>query len=252
MFKWVSWVIRMGATALLLSFLCIWTTGYIVNSYMESAVKQLGLPFDIQPIALSGVWGTLWGADKPAKKEIEANRTPSQERSSGEQTKEESSSKDSVDDSDMDEIDPSSGDGAKRESEASQAESQSPEPPPSPSEAGGAWTDGGATTGGGDEGVPEQPVQGSDAPQTDEAPNGSIPVFQAESAWTQLSDEDRQSLYSLVVSKLNQEQLQQLSDALKDGLTAEELTSLQEMLKSALTEAEYAQIMGRLLGRQTP
>jgi hypothetical protein len=64
MFKWVSWVIRMGATALLLSFLCIWTTGYIVNSYMETVIKQLELPIQVQPLALSGVWGKLWGAQK--------------------------------------------------------------------------------------------------------------------------------------------------------------------------------------------
>ncbi|RKP51344.1 hypothetical protein D7Z26_16215 [Cohnella endophytica] len=80
MFKWVSWVIRMGATALLLSFLCIWTTGYIVNSYMESVVKQLDLPLDVQPIALSGIWGTLWGAHPApkAKNAAESNK-PSEE-----------------------------------------------------------------------------------------------------------------------------------------------------------------------------
>lgn len=98
MFKWVSWVIRMGATALLLSFLCIWTTGYIVNSYMESVIKQLDLPIEVQPIALSGVWGTLWGADKTPKKEEQAEASklpieqhtpdPSQSHSSGVQNNE--------------------------------------------------------------------------------------------------------------------------------------------------------------------
>jgi hypothetical protein len=79
MFKWISWVVRMGATALLLSFLCIWTTGYIVNSYMESLIKQLELPIETKPFALSGIWGTLWGADSLPDKAAAPSETPKKE-----------------------------------------------------------------------------------------------------------------------------------------------------------------------------
>lgn len=77
MWKWTGWAARLIATALLLSFLSIWTTGYIVNSYMETLLKQLDLPLQTQPFALSGVWGKLWGASDVRESEGgEASRAP--------------------------------------------------------------------------------------------------------------------------------------------------------------------------------
>lgn len=76
MLRWVGWAARTVATAILLSFLCIWTTGYIVNSYMETLLKQLNLPLETRPFALSGMWGTLWGADEPAAKETVSSPEP--------------------------------------------------------------------------------------------------------------------------------------------------------------------------------
>jgi len=210
MWKWVSWVIRMGATALLLSFLCIWTTGYIVNSYLESVVKQLELPIEIQPMALSGVWGTLWGADRPSAEEAKASE------------------------------------GRASQPPEPRAENRSPEPSSSPGDGSGA--------------EPSYPAASSDEPPTEETgkdepglateetPDDALPVLGSDSGGNALTDEQRQSLYALVVSKLNPEQLQQLSDALKDGLTSEELSGLQEMLKTSLTDVEYSQMMELLQG----
>jgi hypothetical protein len=63
MWKMFSWVGKSVAAGLIVSFLSIWTTGYIVNSYVESLLKQYHLPIEVQPFAMSGVWGKLWGAD---------------------------------------------------------------------------------------------------------------------------------------------------------------------------------------------
>lgn len=87
MFKWVSWVLRIAATGILLSFLCIWTTGYIVNSYMETLIKQFDLPLETQPLALSGMWGTLWGADKTPSKEASEEPTKGDNEDEPQQTK---------------------------------------------------------------------------------------------------------------------------------------------------------------------
>src|SRR5262245_23560941 len=64
--NWLMRIARAAGTAVFVLLITLWTTGYIVNSYMETVVKQLGLPLETQPIALSGLWGTLWGADKPS------------------------------------------------------------------------------------------------------------------------------------------------------------------------------------------
>lgn len=229
MFKWVSWVIRMGATALLLSFLCIWTTGYIVNSYMESVVKGLDLPIEIQPIAMSGVWGTLWGADKKPKAEAESTVSTSKpaERESaetGEGTSEPQHSQSSGNVADEpsgepeDQADPGAAPGS--DGENGTVGDASPSPGPGPDS--------------GDEG------------------NGSVPAFNGDAALGQLTDADRQALYAMVVSKLNPEQLSLLSEVLKDGVTSEELTQVQDMLKSSLSEGEYSQMMELLQGVKIP
>ncbi|WP_372630911.1 hypothetical protein [Cohnella sp.] len=208
MFKWISWALRLVATALLLSFLCIWTTGYIVNSYMESVLKQLNLPLEVQPLALSGVWGTLWGAERAPQKE--AAESPS------------------------------------RASQQTQGESRSSPSPSSQPSVGGSEADGGEAT---DEAVPPPEPAGAEPDYGEESPpDEAVPVFGDESSIGQLTDEQRQSLYSLVVSKLNPEQLRQLSNSLQDGLTPEELEELQDMLRTSLTDEEYMQMMRLLQG----
>jgi hypothetical protein len=87
MFYWFRKAAKLLVTVMLVSFLSIWTTGYIVNSYMESLLKQLNLPLETQPFALSGIWGTLWGADhtasaeKPEVKPSAATGSPASENS---------------------------------------------------------------------------------------------------------------------------------------------------------------------------
>ncbi|MFC5469388.1 hypothetical protein ACFPPD_11710 [Cohnella suwonensis] len=234
MFKWVSWVIRMGATALLLSFLCIWTTGYIVNSYMETIVKQLNLPVEIKPIALSGIWGTLWGAGGSPSKTAEIDKDDKDGKD--EKTDEASST-------------PSSS--PKPSSEAS------PSPSSHPSESVGG-EDGDDDTPASDQpsDEPSNPADASADPDAVPGEDGTVPVMgsagESAGTGTQLTDEQRQSLYALVVSKLNPSQLQQLSDALKGGQTPEQMKAVQEMLKSALTNDEFVQMMGILQGPEKP
>jgi hypothetical protein len=205
----------MGATALLLSFLCIWTTGYIVNSYMESVIKQLNLPLDIQPIALSGVWGTLWGAEEKPEASATPESKPSQEIAS-------------------DEPEDSQTDTPSSEVEGAQADPDSENTGDTPD----SIDAGGALDGASPDPDTEAGIEDGD----------SLPVFNGQEAMGQLSDEQRQSLYAMVVSKLNQDQLSQLSDSLQGGLTSEELSQMEVMLKETLTEEEYSHMMEALQG----
>ncbi|OUM93692.1 MAG: hypothetical protein A9Z00_05565 [Thermobacillus sp. ZCTH02-B1] len=63
MWKMFDWLWKAAAAALLASFLAIWTTGYIVNSYVEALLEEYGIPLEKPPFALSGLWGRLWGVD---------------------------------------------------------------------------------------------------------------------------------------------------------------------------------------------
>lgn len=219
MYKWISWALRLVATAVLLSFLCIWTTGYIVNSYMESIIKQLELPLETKPFALSGVWGTLWGADSPVKEASEEPRATNALAT----------------DSDIAVDDPDEQDEPTEEATATTSPSAASNGQASPSET----ADVGSIT--------EQDQQPNSG---EERPDDAVPAVSGneDSGDLQMTDAERQALYANVVSKLDASQLQLLSEALEGGVSPEKLAELKEMLKTALTEEEYAQMMETLQG----
>lgn len=221
-YKWISWALRLVATAVLLSFLCIWTTGYIVNSYMESIIKQLELPLETKPFALSGIWGTLWGADSPVKEAGEEARATNTKA-----TKSDNDLDTGIDD--PDELD----------DPAAEPPATSAASPASNGQAGPSHS--------ADVGAIEQDGQPSNG---EDRPEDAVPAISgnAGSEDAQMTDAERQALYANVVSKLDAAQLQLLSEALEGGLSAEKLAQLKEMLKTALTEDEYAQMMDTLQG----
>jgi hypothetical protein len=213
--KWISLALQLVATAVLLSFLCIWTTGYIVNSYMESIIKQLELPLETKPFALSGVWGTLWGADSPVKEAKEEPRATNALAA----------------DSDIASADPDELDETTESTTATTSPLAASNGQASPSESA-------------DVGTITEPNSGEERSE-DAVPAVSGNVSTGE---LQMTDAERQALYANVVSKLDASQLQLLSEALEGGITPEKLTELKEMLKTALTEEEYAQMMETLQG----
>ena len=60
-----AWIAKTAAAALLVSFLSIWTTGYIVTSCIEVVLKQFHVPVQVQPMTMTSVWGMLRGGDNP-------------------------------------------------------------------------------------------------------------------------------------------------------------------------------------------
>ncbi|MBO9598439.1 MAG: hypothetical protein J7559_11570 [Cohnella sp.] len=223
MYKWISWALRLVATAVLLSFLCIWTTGYIVNSYMESIIKQLELPLETKPFALSGVWGTLWGADSdtPVKEAGKEARTANAKAT----------------DSDIGVDDPDEQDDPKEQATATSPASSASNGQASASET----PDVGTTT------QEQQPNSGEER-RGDDVPAVSGIAGEGD---RQMTDAERQALYANVVSKLDASQLQLLSEALQGGVSADKLAQLKEMLKAALTADEYDQMMETLQGTAT-
>ncbi len=241
MWRWLAWAARIAATALLLSFLSIWTTGYIVNSYMETLLKQLNLPLQTQPFALSGVWGKLWGASPVTGEKERAGESRDDIASSNSPSRNGQPDRSSVNESSVDR----SGQG---NAEFPVDGQSAPESGESPSDKGdgasGAYPDGA----GGRMGEPENtqpPAEGDAKGSAAGDVDGAVPVFGAEDRASALSDEQRQAL-NAIMSKLNGEQLGALSGYLEDGLTPEELTAVQDLIKPSLTDSEYAQIMDAL------
>lgn len=208
MWKWLSWALRILATAVLLSFLSIWTTGYIVNSYMETLLKQLNLPLETQPFALSGVWGKLWGADSPPAKEEAQAAVPSSPPVRSRPAEGQPS------DSGGGEATPGPGGG-----QAEPAPGPRPDLPDSESDL--------------DAGIPANPETRED---------GSVPVMGGQGGIMDMTEQQRETL-RLVMSKLNGEQLSELSGYLEGGLTEEELAAVGTLVQPSLSTEEYMEFM---------
>ncbi|MBW5448759.1 hypothetical protein GE107_22210 [Cohnella sp. CFH 77786] len=220
---WLNWAARTLSTALLLSFLSIWTTGYIVNSYMESLLKQLDLPLQTQPFALSGVWGKLWGANPPAKPE-ENNAAPPSPSS-------ESTSTEPAHDNGNAALPEGSEDGSPNPDSRSDSQTDT-----DTASRNGAHTSPPAP----ESDAPDSQASGSPSPSDGD---GSVPVFQNGGANILGMTEEQRQLLRTVMAKLSAEQLERLSGYLEDGLTEEELTIIGDAIKPSLTETEYGQIM---------
>jgi hypothetical protein len=229
MWKWASWVLKLGASALLLSFLCIWTTGFIVNSYVESVLKQMDVEMDTKPFALSGVWGSLWGVDDPSKKEVNLDAVPTSDskKTTDSPTQQSNDRLTSKAVNDEQALDSPASPAASPGSTPSIETEATPPPSPSGNEAAGEETD----------------AEGTD--------DNAVPVTggQTQTGNSQLTDNQRQQLYATIVAKLNPQQLKVLSDAMKGGTTPEQIADVQRMLKSALTDEEYDQMMDILEGK---
>lgn len=280
MWKMTSWLAKAVAAALIVSFLSIWTTGYIVNSYVETVLKQFNIPLQTQPFALSGMWGKLWGADAPggsetadkdkaakdgsgaAKGTVEAeNGSASGASGSGEGgTAGSGSDSGSGEDGSPPSVDAfgqegetyTSGTGSGPKAYGSAADSGEGEAGTAPDGAASGVPDspaagagGVSEEGGGDDGAADaaEDDRGAQAGADGGAltPSASVSTEQMNEAKQQMSAADQSELFTLM-AKLPQEAWQTIAGYLEDGLTQEELTGTDQILAQNLSRDEYEKI----------
>lgn len=217
MLKRVGWLAKLVASGLILSFLCIWTTGYIVTSYVETILKQFNLPLEVPPMAMSGVWGKLWGADPlvttdtAVKEEIKT--TDEKEQQTNEEETSQSDPPASVD-----------------------AFSQASDPPLTDIGIGGG-TQAGSSAAPEDTGNVEEGTAGAEGTET------AMTTEELTEVKEQMSDADKDELFGLLMSKLPQESWQTISQYIENGLTEQELTAIQQIMAQHLDKTEYTQMM---------
>ncbi|MDQ0061562.1 hypothetical protein [Paenibacillus harenae] len=217
MMKKIGWLGKLVAAGLILSFLSIWTTGYIVTSYVDTLLKQYNLPLEVPPMAMSGVWGKLWGSDPPIA-------TDAAEGGSGQDKP------DTLPDTTA-----SSGNGEQDEPPASEDAFGEIENPP--------LTDigiGGGTEAGGTPSQPDTESGEIDGTET------AVTTDDLTEVKEQMTDADKDTLFGLLMSKVPQESMQLISGYVEDGLTEQELTSVQQIMAQHLDKAEYEQMMNIL------
>lgn len=215
MLKRMGWLAKLVAAGLILSFLSIWTTGYIVTSYVETLLKQFNLPLEVPPMAMSGVWGKLWGADP-----LVTTDTAGKEETSG--------SSGVAPESD------SGGNDQDKPPESVDAFSQVTDPP---------LTDigiGGGTQASGGAALEEEVQEGTAGADDTETAMTTEDLTEVKE---QMSDKDKDELFGLLMTKLPQESWQTISQYVENGLTSQELTAIQQIMAQHLDKAEYEQMM---------
>mgnify|MGYP001222861436 FL=1 len=237
MWKMFGWVGRAVAVGLIASFLSIWTTGYIVNSYVETLLKQYNMPLDVQPFALSGVWGKLWGADSVTKDNTgiaDTSSGSSSNNANGVGSDKESST-----------IDSSGGTNGTKDTSGEGANGSTTEDNSASGSSSAGETDEDPVAidafGQEEEGVITG-VGGGTGPKA-EAGGTAVTTEEMTEAKNQLSDADKDQLFELLATKLPQEAWQTISTYTENGLTDQELTNIQQIVAQYLTEEQYKQFM---------
>jgi hypothetical protein len=225
--KKIGWLSKLVAAGLILSFLSIWTTGYIVTSYVETLLKQFNLPLEVPPMAMSGVWGKLWGADPlmttdtAVKEDTQASTTPTPSTGS------------STDGTELPEAD--AGDDHGEAPVAVDAFGEASEPPLTDMGiGGGTQANGGAVP---EEGDVQEGTAGIDGTET------AVTTDDLAEVKEQMSDEDKEKLFGILMSKLPQESWQTISEYVENGLTEQELTTIQQIMAQHLDKTEYEEMM---------
>lgn len=261
MWKVAEWVGKTVAAALIVSVLSIWTAGFIVTSYLDSILKQYELPLEVQPMAMSGIWGKLWGAEPRANgKQETAEQTGRQKTGQDEEAAlggtgagSGGGSTGGMRGGDDDE-DASSELGTDRQggtdSPAGSSQPGSGNAGGSPGGSGGTGASSGADDGGDTEGPPLSTETGSGSgTRAEGGSSGDTPVMSSgeiAEAKEQMSEADKQLMFGLLLNKLPQEAWQSISTYMENGLTEQELTQVQQIVAQYLNDEEYAQLMNIL------
>ncbi|MFC4100736.1 hypothetical protein [Paenibacillus xanthanilyticus] len=252
--KMVSWLGKTVAAGLIISFLSIWTTGYVVNSYVETLLKQFNIPLEMKPIAMDGVWGALWGADPEVKSDA-GSLAAQADQDEGGSAEEGGPSKDGDKDASAStRTEASSGSSGSEEaigSGTADTEGVGSEGDPGGETSGeplavdayGELPDGIVTDVGGGTGTKANSGATSEDSGTalDDAQEGGVAMTTEEmsEAKNRISAEDKNELFDVMMKKLPQEAWQSISTMMENGLTEQEMTDVEQLFAQHLNREEY-------------
>lgn len=226
-------------TVLLACMLSIWTTSYVVTSYVQALLQQYEIPLEVKPVALGDVLGMLWGTEQEA-----ADSTIAETEGDDSTGK--------LADADADSLLKQQDQSQSPDSDSSQAGSDLT----AETEASGREQ---SLEGEGDQqAVAESGASGVDADaETDDftqpsqevlAPieSGSEPTItpdDIEASKESMTAEDKERMFQLMMDKLPPESWQMFSSYIEDGLTEQELLEIQQMMAQHLSKDEYSELM---------
>ncbi len=208
MFKKATGILKLAAAVILICIMSIWTTGYIVTHYLDTLLKQFNVPFDMKPVAVSGVWGSLWGANPPLKDAAGQEGTLLPEDSS---TLEEEAGQDALGVFGQQNIESTEN--------VENIEKEKLE-----------------------EGL-DPLIDGSESSLHIDETQTALSTDELTAMKDKISSEDKNELLQMIAGKLPQEVWQEISQYAEDGITDEELTAIQQLLAMHLDKEEYTKMI---------
>lgn len=222
--KLLAWLSRLMFMAMFIAAVSVMTTWVIVDMYAERILQKFHLHDIYAAVQPGHMWGHMVGLWRNGDEKTPANISegPTDERTpavAGESTTEKSPA--DAGDSTVDEMAPDRPD----------AESEFP------ADALPVW--GQASAG----------QRTLDADQNQQRERLDSLIMTAEEfnrKKDEMSEEDKMTIFTLLIPKVSQDELMRLSLLLEDGLTAEELSELHAMIDRHLDEDEWNELMSIL------
>ncbi|MEK5478796.1 hypothetical protein NYE70_17950 [Paenibacillus sp. FSL R5-0407] len=262
--KWIGWLAKLVITVVTVSMLTVMTTGYVVNTYIQSLLGSYNLPIAGKAPTLGGMMKGMFGfgGDDKDKKEAEGGGT---DVTSGIGDTDGTSATGGTGGSrGMDDSEGGSGragtgaNGANNGTSGFEAGKGSEGTDGSTGVAGipdGGQKDADAQTGGsGGEEAPEDALSvmggissnsGSSGSQEALGQDQQVVVTPDEmvAKKDELSDKDKEEVFAILMSKLPQAEMQKMTEAMEEGLTESEMIEIEQILSKYLDKTEYSKMM---------
>lgn len=221
--KLMKWLLKISLTAVLVSTLTILTTGIVVNAYLQSVLASFNIQLEGQPMGVGGIMKNILGMNGSSVDKAEDNV-------------EEDSTQN----------------GATPDSSGSTDDTS-----------GSKDVNGQGSSNTGERGSTDESGGNSEAVDGESPPEDSLPVMGqiGQSAADQqvvmtpdemvdkkssLTAQEKEEIFTLLMTKLPQEEMQKISEAMEDGLTAAELDEIQNGISKYLSEEEFQKLMTML------
>lgn len=230
--KWVARISMIALGTVLVCGITLFTTGFVVNAYVQSLLTNLNIKWEGQPASFGGLLQSSLGWGDHSSKSANSDKKSANvnESKEGGDNKGASASANPGGAGSSALGTDGTGEGSKKES--------------SPG-------DNGSTKDTGQE-VPENavPVMGAESAEASSTSTGGDIVVTPDDLAAKkkdLPDKDKEEIFQILMTKLPQKEMQAITASLEGGLTESEMIEIQQMMSKYLDKTEYAKVM-KILG----
>ncbi|WP_068778635.1 hypothetical protein [Paenibacillus sp. GM2] len=232
--KWMWRLLKLSVTAIVVSLLTVMTTGYVVNSYIQSLLGSYNIPIAEEAPTLGGMFKGMLGfggkaGNKVADKSGTEKEMPDQTADAGGLGTLPGTGSDTGSGAGDDSATNQEGSDKTVEGKAGEADKPT-----------GAEQENGQT--------PEDSVAAMGGISSQSGQQGDVLVTPDDliARKDQLPDQEKEEVFKILMTKLPQEEMQKLTEAMEDGLTETEMIEIEQVLSKYLDKTEYTKMMNIL------